>query len=301
MHCSNKSVKTDIMEKKLKIIIGVLAAIIVALAGVLIYQMSKKTEIKEVVQEVTSSKDSLTNALSLLQQEYSSLSSTNDTINTQLEIERAKVAELIEKVKKTEASNAAQLKKYEKELGTLRSIMKSYIKQIDSLNQMNIALKEEVTEAKKQVEETTAKNEAQAKKIEEQSKKITEGSTVKGRGLSLVALNKRGKVMDRSSRAEQFRVSLSLVENSIADTGLMTVYVRIKDPDGILMTDGGQQVFTCNGEQLIYSAAREVDYQGQELDLNIFFTPGAELAKGTYTAEVYTSKGRLGTAEVHLK
>ena len=140
------------MEKKLKIIIGVLAAIIVALAGVLIYQMSKKTEIKEVVQEVTSSKDSLTNALSLLQQEYSSLSSTNDTINTQLEIERAKVAELIEKVKKTEASNAAQLKKYEKELGTLRSIMKSYIKQIDSLNQMNIALKEEVTEAKKQVE-----------------------------------------------------------------------------------------------------------------------------------------------------
>ncbi len=289
------------MEKKLKIIIGVLAAIIIALAGVLIYQMSKKTEIKEVVQEVTSSKDSLTNALSLLQQEYSSLSSTNDTINTQLEIERAKVAELIEKVKKTEASNAAQLKKYEKELGTLRSIMKSYIKQIDSLNQMNIALKEEVTEAKKQVEETTAKNEAQAKKIEEQSKKITEGSAIKGRGISLVALNRRGKVMDRSSRAEQFRVSLSLVENSIAETGLMTVYVRIKDPDGILMTDGGQQVFTCNGEQLIYSAAREVDYQGQELDLNIFFTPGAELARGTYTAEAYTSKGKLGTAELHLK
>ena len=289
------------MEKKLKIIIGVLSAVILVLAGDLIYQMSKKTEIKEVVQEVTSSKDSLTNALSLLQQEYSSLSSTNDTINTQLEIERAKVAELIEKVKKTEASNAAQLKKYEKELGTLRSIMKSYIKQIDSLNQMNIALKEEVTEAKKQVQETTAKNEAQAKKIEEQTKKITEGSTIKGRGLSIVALNKRGKVMDRSSRAEQFRVSLSLVENSIADTGLMTVYVRIKDPDGILMTDGGQQVFSCNGEQLIYSAAREVDYQGQELDLNIFFTPGAELSKGTYTVEAYTNKGKLGTAEVHLK
>ena len=124
------------MEKKLKIIIGVLAAVILVLAGVLIAQLNKKTEIKEVVMEVTSSKDSLTNALALLQQEYSSLSSTNDTINTQLEIERAKVAELIEKVKKTEASNASQLRKYEKELGTLRSIMKSYIKQIDSLNKI---------------------------------------------------------------------------------------------------------------------------------------------------------------------
>ncbi|MBR2135330.1 MAG: hypothetical protein IJ855_03805 [Bacteroidales bacterium] len=289
------------MEKKLKIIIGVLSAVILVLAGVLIAQLSKKTEIKETVQVLTVDKENLTDQLTQLQQDYANLSSTNDTINTQLQIEREKVAELIEKVKKTEASNSAQLRKYEKELGTLRSIMKSYIKQIDSLNQMNIALKEEVTEAKKQVQETEAKNEAQAKKIEEQSKKITEGSAIKGRGLSIVALNSRGKVMDRSSRAEQFRVSLSLVENSIAETGLMTVYVRIKDPDGILMTDGGQQVFSCNGEQLIYSASREVDYQGQELDMNIFFTPGAELSKGTYTVEAYTSKGKLGTAEVYLK
>ena len=289
------------MEKKLKIIIGVLSAVILVLAGVLIAQLSKKTEIKETVQVLTVDKENLTDQLTQLQQDYANLSSTNDTINTQLQIEREKVAELIEKVRKTEASNSAQLRKYEKELGTLRSIMKSYIKQIDSLNQMNIALKEEVTEAKKQVQETEAKNEAQAKKIEEQSKKITEGSAIKGRGLSIVALNSRGKVMDRSSRAEQFRVSLSLVENSIAETGLMTVYVRIKDPDGILMTDGGQQVFSCNGEQLIYSASREVDYQGQELDMNIFFTPGAELSKGTYTVEAYTSKGKLGTAEVYLK
>ena len=283
------------MEKKLKIIIGVLSAVILVLAGVLIAQLSKKTEIKETVQVLTVDKENLTDQLTQLQQDYANLSSTNDTINTQLQIEREKVAELIEKVRKTEASNSAQLRKYEKELGTLRSIMKSYIKQIDSLNQMNIALKEEVTEAKKQVQET------EAKKIEEQSKKITEGSAIKGRGLSIVALNSRGKVMDRSSRAEQFRVSLSLVENSIAETGLMTVYVRIKDPDGILMTDGGQQVFSCNGEQLIYSASREVDYQGQELDMNIFFTPGAELSKGTYTVEAYTSKGKLGTAEVYLK
>ncbi len=293
--------KKRIMEKKLKIIIGVLSAVILVLAGVLIYQLSKKTEIKETVQVLTVDKENLTDQLTQLQQDYANLSTTNDTINTQLQIEREKVAELIEKVRKTEATNAAQLRKYEKELGTLRSIMRGYVKQIDSLNQMNIALKEEITEAKKQVKETTAKNEAQAKKIEEQSKKITEGSSVKGRGMSIVALNGRGKAMERSSRAEQFRVSLSLVENPIAETGLMTVYIRIKDPDGVLMTDGGQQVFTCNGEQMIYTAAREVDYQGQELDLNIFFTPGTELVKGTYTAEAYTTRGRIGTAEVSLR
>ena len=41
------------MEKKLKIIIGVLSAIILALAAILVIQLSKKTEVKEVVHELT--------------------------------------------------------------------------------------------------------------------------------------------------------------------------------------------------------------------------------------------------------
>ena len=48
------------MEKKLKIIIGVLSAVILVLAGVLIYQLSKKTEIKETVQVLTVDKENLT-------------------------------------------------------------------------------------------------------------------------------------------------------------------------------------------------------------------------------------------------
>ncbi len=289
------------MEKNLKIIIGVLSAVILILAGILIAQMSKKTEIKETAMELAVDKQALTDQMTQLQQDYASLSSTNDTINTQLQIEREKVAELIEKVKKTEASNQAQLRKYEKELGTLRSIMKSYIKQIDSLNQMNIALKEEVSEAKKQVEETSAKNEAQAKKLEAQAKKLDEGSVVRGRGVSLVALNGKGRSTDRSSRTVQFCTNLSLVENSIAETGLMTVYVRIKDPEGILMADQSQQMFTFGGEQMICSASREVDYQGEELEVSIYFTPGVELTKGTYTVEAYSTKGKLGSAEIRLK
>ena len=296
-----KPIKQIDMEKKLKIIIGVMAGVIVILAGLLIAQLSKKTAFKEEVQVLTIDKQALTEQMTQLQQDYANLSSTNDTINTQLQIERQKVADLIEKVKRTEASNQAQLPKYEKELGTLRAIMKSYIKQIDSLNQMNVALKEEVTEVRKKVEQTTAENVKQKKQIEEQAKKLDEGAAVKGRGITLVGLNGRGSETNRSSRVNQFRTNLSLIENSIAQTGAMTVYVRIKDPEDILMTDGSQQVFTCGGQQLIYSAAREVDYQGEELDVSIYFTPGVELSRGTYTVEVYTSRGKIGTAELYLK
>ena len=75
------------MEKKLKIIIGVLAAVILVLAGVLIAQLNKKTEIKEVVMEVTSSKDSLTNALALLRSRRQRLPTLPSSANMRRNLE----------------------------------------------------------------------------------------------------------------------------------------------------------------------------------------------------------------------
>ena len=82
----------------------------------------------------------------------------------------------------------------------------------------------------------------------------------------------------------------------------MTVYIRVKGPDGILMTNGGQQVFTAGGEQMIYSASREIDYEGSEIEVCIYFNPeGAKFTKGVYTVDAYTNRGLLGTAQIYLK
>ena len=67
-----------------------------------------------------------------LQNEYATLSSDNDMINAQLDSSREEVSQLIERIKKTEATNRIMIRKYEKELGTLRSIMRNYIEQIES-------------------------------------------------------------------------------------------------------------------------------------------------------------------------
>ncbi|MGM9774417.1 MAG: hypothetical protein ACI3Y2_04375 [Candidatus Egerieousia sp.] len=289
------------MEKNFKTIIGVLAALVVVLIGILIYVLSQKTELKENVQVLTVDKQSLTEQLTQLQSDYATLSSTNDTINNELEVEREKVASLIEKLKKTQANDQAKLRKYEKELGTLRSIMRGYIKQIDSLNQLNISLKQEATEARQQAAASDNKYKELKTTTDELSKQVDKGSVVRGRGLSVIALNSRGKETNRSSRVTQLRSCLSLVENSIAQTGLMTVYIRVKGPDEILMTDGSQNTFTVDGEPLIYSASREVDYQGEEIEVCIYFNPGVELAAGAYTVEAYTSKGKIGTAQLYLK
>lgn len=286
------------MEKKFKIIIGALGAVAVILVGVLIFVWSDRNSL---IDGLTIEKDDLTAQMVQLQNDYATLSTTNDTISNELVVEREKVAQLIERVKKTEANNKAMLRKYEKELGTLRSIMRNYIKQIDSLNTLNISLRQEASEAKQEAKASKNKYESLKSTTEELGKQVEIGSALKGRGLVMIGVNDTGKETERSSRVTKLKACLSLVENSIAKKGPRTVYIRVKGPDGILMTQDQQQIFTVNGEQMIYSAAREVDYQGDEVEVCIYFAPGQKLTKGVYAVDAYISDGKLASSDLLLK
>lgn len=286
------------METKFKIIIGVLAGITVILVGVLFYVWSDRNSL---IDGLTIEKEDLTIQMEQLQDDYSSLSSSNDTLNNELMMEREKVAQLIERVKKTEANNKAMLRKYEKELGTLRSIMRGYIIQIDSLNTLNISLRHEAAEAKQDAKASKNRYESLKSTTEELGKQVEIGSVVKGRGLVMVGVTDAGKESDRSSRVAKLKACLNLVENTIAKKGPKTIYIRIKGPDGILMTQDQQQIFTVNGEQMIYSAAREVDYQGDEVEVCIYFSPGQKFTKGVYAVDAYTTEGKLVSSDLLLK
>lgn len=282
----------------MRILAIALAAVAVALLAALLVMMGRKNAL---VKDLNIDKQNLTNELIALQGDYESLSTTNAAINDSLNVEKEKVGQLIERLQKTEATNRAKIREYEKELGTLRSIMKGYIKQIDSLNTLNISLRNEATEARREAQESKRQYEDLRSTTDKLSQKASAGAVVKGRGFNLVAINESNKVTDRSSRARKLRACLSLIENSIADRGYRTVYIRVKGPDDILMTDDSGKVFTSGGEQMIYSASREVDYQGEEVEICIYFSNPQGFTKGKYTVDLYTDETRLGSAEMVLK
>ena len=136
---------------------------------------------------------------------------------------------------------------------------------------------------------------------EELGKQVELGAIIKGRGMTVVAVNANGKETDRSSRVQKLKVCLNLVENSIAPKGPKKVYIRVKGPDGILMTDNPMQMFTISGEEMIYSASREVDYQGSEVEVCIYFETLEQFVKGVYSVEAYTTETKLGSADLLLK
>ena len=214
---------------------------------------------------------------------------------------KEKVAQLLERVQKTEASNKAKLLKYERELGTLRTIMRGYIKQIDSLNTLNTELRVAAAQAKKEAKESKNQYENLKSTTEELGKQVELGAIIKGRGMTAVAVNANGKETDRSSRTVKIKACLNLVENSIAPKGPKMVYLRVKGPDGILMTQNPMQMFTVGGEEMIYSASREVDYQGSEVEVCIYFDNSEQFVKGVYSLEAYTTETKLGSADLLLK
>jgi len=282
----------------LKGLMVVLALIALGLACALGYIWKQKSGL---VKDLEVEKEDLTEQIIALQKDYEGLSSDYDSINAQLDSSREEIAQLVDRIQNTDATNRAKIRQYEKELGTLRGIMRGYITQIDSLNTLNHKLTLQAAEAKKEVEEVGRQNENLTKQVESLNDQLALGSTIKARGLSLLAYNDKDKLTDRSNKAVRLMVDLTLGANDIAEKGPVRVYVRVKDPEGFLLQDGTGASFTCNGEAMSATASREVDYTGDDVDISIYINNISNFEQGVYTAEVYTTNGLLGTAETLLR
>ena len=284
--------------KSLKTVMYVLAGVAVLLAAALIFIWSQKSSL---ISELEVEKQDLTAQMENLQNDYASLSSDYDSINSQLDTSRAEVANLLERIKKTDATNRAKMRQYEKELGTLRSIMRNYIVQIDSLNTLNHKLTADAAAARREAAASKAANAELSQQVENLSGQVAAGAVIKARGLSMAAYNSSDKVTDRSSRVVRLLTSLSLVENDLAPKGPVRVYIRVKDPNGIILTNSNRTSFTFNGEAMIASASRQVDYEGKEVDMSIYLNNIPSFQQGVYTVEAYTEQSKLGSAELMLR
>ena len=285
-------------NKSLKNIMYALAGVAALLAAGLVYIWSSKSSL---VKDLDAEKQDLTQQIEALKSDYDSLTSDYESINSQLDSSREEVNQLVERIKQTEATDRAQIRKYEKELGTLRSIMKGYIVQIDSLNTLNHKLTADAAAARREAAESKAEARELKGQVEDLTGKVATGSVIKSRGLSVAAYNASDKVTDRSSRVKRLLASLSLVENELAPRGPVRVYLRVKDPEGALLTNGSGTSFSYNGQTMTATASREVDYEGKEVDLSIYVNDIPSFQSGIYTVEAYTSQAFLGKMELLLR
>lgn len=284
-----------------KVLIGVIVALFVAIVVLGIMYMNQTNQSESTQAQLTQEKDSIEANLMKMAGEYKNLKTSNDTINTQLQGERSKVESLLSEMRRVKSVSYAQIKQYQGELGTLRAIMRSYITQIDSLNTLNQALIAENIDVKKSYSSEKVKNQQLSEQNASLNTQVAKGAIIKARGTKAEPINARGKEMTRASRVEKVKVCFTIVENSIAKSGIKVVYLRITSPEGYLLAQSQADVFNAGGENLVYSAKREVDYQNQDVDLCIFYDTKGELKPGTYSAAVFLEGSQIGSTQFILK
>lgn len=260
-----------------------------------------------IIQDVTLYKDlsadkkDLQDRITALQSEYNNLSSDYDIINAQLDSSREEVAQLVEHIKKTEATNLKRLRQYERELGTLRTTMRSYIVQIDSLNAQNRKLTKDLRNSQAALAQSIKTNKELGAKVETLTSQVAVGAQIKARDIEVIAQNASGRSTDRSSRVVDLLVNLTLSENDLAAHGPLPVYVRVKDADGILVLDGDNATFQFEGQVIPASASRTVDYEGKEMEVGVYVNATTPFIKGMYTIDIYLQGRQVGSTELLLR
>jgi FlaG/FlaF family flagellin (archaellin) len=277
-----------------------LIAITIILAGALIFLItmyfSQKNSMIEMETVLTQEKDSLANELRHMVNAYDTMKTNNDSLNAGLVKERERIVKLLS----INASNVQLIKRYKGEITTMREIMKSYIVQIDSLNTRNKILVAENTEIRQQITRVRSTNTELSKVREELSTKVEIASVIQAKDIVAVSLNKNRKETTRINLLDKLRICFTLRENPLAKAGVKQVYMRVLRPDSLVVATSPDNLFSYKGNNIIYSAAREVDYMNQDIEMCIFLDNTGDFIIGNYSVELYLDDNVIGRTNFML-
>jgi Ca2+/Na+ antiporter len=253
--------------------------------------------------QMTSQKDSLTREFNNLITDYDSLKTNNDTINAHLQAEQEKIKQLVEEVKTLKVANVTEIKKYKRELETLRKVMRHFVVQIDSLNTLNQNLTEENVKIKSDYKKSQHVNKELSQKNEELSGKVTIASVLKAKNFKINPLNNKGKPINKAKKVVKIETCFTIFENSVTPAGTKDVYIRIARPDKLVLNSSANNLFNYQGEQIVFSAKRQIEYQNKDIDMCIYWDNdgGQELTVGDYAVDVFIDGNMIGSGAFALK
>lgn len=192
-----------------------------------------------------------------------------------------------------------QLRRYQKEVETLKGIMRQYVRQIDSLSTVATALKSENKTMKQQIKTHELRANQAEERADELNTKVRQGSVIQTSGIKLIALNAKSSEVKRMKLAKRLRVDFELTANALAEPGEKSIYVCITNPDGYLLTAPDITVFNFEGTEMMASAVRKVDYENNTVPVSIFYD-SESFSRGTYKVDIYIDGRHCGTMEKYF-
>ncbi|MCG8411702.1 MAG: hypothetical protein MI739_10505 [Bacteroidales bacterium] len=263
--------------------------------------IAQRQTTQEIEIALTAEKDSVQAHLVQLKNDYNELMTDNDSLNAHLNKEKEKIDDLLVEIKTVKATNYARIRQLQKELTTLRTVAKSYVRQIDSLNTMNQQLVAENIKVKNEIKAAKSENVELEEQNKDLSGKVEIASTLRTKNLIAFPINKRGRKTHRINKITKVKVSFTLKENVLARAGEKDIYIRIAGPDDYILAKSEEDLFEFEGKEIVYSAKRPVNYSNNETDVIIFWENNGALITGTYHVYVFADGNEIGSTQFKVE
>ncbi len=250
-------------------------------------------------------KTNLTNMLS----NYDELIKMDKSKSDSLNLEKSKIQGLLNQINTLKSQGNltySKLLKMEKENETLREIMKSYIKEIDQLNQLNKKIQTDLTETSEKLTSTETERDEYKKVAEETSQKVKQGSKLQAYSFTSSGMElKRNNTTKETTKAKetiQIKCLFTVGSNSLANAGKKTVYMQVISPEGKTLQSRSSNVVNVDGTSIPFSEKRDIDYENNSIDVGIYYDMRGEKAtKGTYKVRIYCEGNLIGSDSFTLK
>jgi len=292
--------KVNAKDRRNNIIVITLS---ILLAVVVVLYFLQNREHKSILNELNAEKDSIRLELNNLVTSYDSLETVSDTLSEQLFVAQTKVKDLLVEVEQTKKVSLEKINAYQKQVTTLRGIMRDFVVQIDSLNRRNEELMAENLEVKEQYKQAETEKQQLSKEKQQLEQSLQRASRLQVRQLRAEPLNTRSQTTRFARRTDKIRIYFILGENVAAKRGPKNIYARIMRPDELLMSKSENNLFRYEDLKIQYSAMREVVYEGHDLPVAIFWDNSnePELMTGEYTVDIFADGYNIGTTTFELR
>ncbi len=242
-------------------------------------------------------KDSLEGELRNIYFRYDTLETNNVELQADMQMQKEKIEKLIA----IQKDDAYKIRMYRKEMETLRTVLRSYIVQIDSLNLQN----QELLAQNKQLQNTSRRLSSEKEQLEKDKTQLEEiknlATSLQVSNIKLVLLSKRDKETSRIRTATKVRVDFIIRANKVATAGEKAIYMRIIRPDKVVLGSPELEMIDLGEEQIPASASRIITYENTDLPISIFWTNDGEIVPGEHIVELYSEGELIGNASFILK
>ena len=283
--------------KKAFIVSG--TVLILALVAVVVWLLRANRGLEQEKQEMQElaelDKQEMENEYERFTLQYSEMMTqiNNDSIVEQLTQEQMRTQQLLEELRKVKADDAREITRLKKELATVREVLRSYIRQVDSLNQVNEHLRNENTQIRGELAQTNLEKQGLENEKQSLTEKVAIAAQLDATGISMTLLNKRGKEAKKVKDCKKIQVSFTVAKNVTATNGNRTLYVRIQTPGGQVLRSGA--TFEYENRQLDYSMRKVIEYAGEAVQVATYWDVAEFLSTGDYRVSIFADGTMIGT------